>query len=205
MNILKIETVIALLSDIYIGGHNPHESDPFLDARIRAAVQKLCEKVAETTGTIPEFRGPANLDSYHLVSWPLWSGLPPHPTGIDIPSLSVPALYLTARVCHFAPLIELSWLELGHRNGKPYRCSAELLDSTMLDMDPKTEAVAIAALQASEELGLEYLPWELLRAPAPLEWPRQFWMPEEPELRNYLFPGFFETWPAPKKGHDQED
>lgn len=199
---LKLETVIALLNDLYSGGRNPHEADPFLDARIRASVQTLSNRVSEVTGSIPEVRGPANLDSYHLVSWPLQLVLPPHPTGIDILSLSAPALYLTARVCHFAPLVELSWLEFGHENGKPYRRSAELLDSNVLDANTKAEAVALTALQASEYLGLDVLSWKFLRTPAPIEWPRQFWMPEQPELRNYLFPGFFETWPASEKGND---
>lgn len=196
---MKLEAIIVLLSNIYKCGHNPHETDPFLDARIRVAVEQLGENVAKVTQRVPEVRGPANLDSYHLLSWPLQPRLPPHPTGIDISSLSAPALYLTARVCHFAPLVELSWLELGQKNGKPYRHSAELLDSTVLDADPKVEEVALAALQAADDVGLELLSWETLRKPAPSEWPRQFWMPEKPELRNYLFPGFFETWPEPEK------
>lgn len=197
---MKLETVISLLHDLYIGGHNPHETNPSLGTRILASVQQFSVRVAEVTGTVPEIRGPANLDSYHLVNCPLRPGLPPNPDSIDIPSLSIPALYLTARVCHFAPLVELSWLELGYEDGKPYRRSAILLDSTVLGADPMTEAVALAALETVKELGLEPLSWELLRSPAPPDWPRQFWMPEMPEIRNYLFPGFFETWPEPETG-----
>lgn len=195
MNILKPETIIELLNDLYINGRNPHENDPTLGTCIRASVQQLSVRVAKVTGTIPEVGDPANLDSYHQVSWPLRSDLPSDAGSIDIPTLSAPALYLTARVCHFAPLVELSWLELGHEKGKPYRRSAELLDLSVLKSDPKAEAVAITALETVKELGLEPLSWELLRSPAPPEWPRRFWMPEQPEIRNYLFPGFFEIWP----------
>jgi hypothetical protein len=52
------------------------------------------------------------------------------------------------------------------------------------EADRMVEAVALAALKTVEELGLEPLSWELLRSPAPPEWPRQFWMPEQPEIRN---------------------
>lgn len=194
---MKLEAIMLLLQDVYIGRRNLHKADPSLDARIRVLVLKLCDRVALVADTIPEVQGPANMDSYHLVSWPLRPDLPPNAYEIDTLCLPAPALYLTARICHFAPLVELSWLEVGHSNEIPFR-SAELFDSAVLDADSKAEAVALAAFSAAEELGLELLEWEFLREPAPPEWPRKFWMPERPELRNYLFPGYFETWPEPE-------
>jgi len=61
-------------------------------------------------------------------------------------------------------------------------------DRNLHEADPSLDARIRVLVQLS---------WELLRSPAPPEWPREFWMLEQPELRNYLFPGFFETWPEP--------
>lgn len=197
---MELETIKDLLKSFYTGVHTPHEADPSLDERIRTSVQILSKRVATVTGTVPEIRGPANMDSYHLVTWPLLTTLPSHPAQVDILSLSTPALYLTARVSHFAFLAELSWLELGHDSTMPYRHSTELFDETILASNSKTETVAITALETADEVGFEVLSWEILRAPAPPGLPRQFWMPEHPEIRNYLFPGFFETWPDQPSG-----
>ncbi len=98
------DDLFALLDDIYSPGVTPwYESDPALAPRIDGMVQSLRDEVAKIVGTRPAVEGPANLNGYHRISWPMQRGLP--------------------------------------------------------------------------------------------EWPRQYWMPEEPEIRNYLFPGFFETWP----------
>lgn len=183
---LTFDAIVTLLDDLYRHRRYPHEADPTLGSRIDALVHQLRDRVTAAAGAVSEVREPANMDSYYLLSWRLRPGLSPK-------------RYLTARVCHFAPLVELSWLELGREEGLPYRRSAELLDPNVLRANPKAEAVALAALQAAEELGLEHLPWEFLRSPARPDWPRQFWMPEQPEIRNYLFPGFFETWPEPER------
>ncbi|MCB0065195.1 MAG: hypothetical protein KDE19_23890 [Caldilineaceae bacterium] len=197
---MELEKINDLLKRFYSGTYNPHEVDPSLDARIRTSVRILSNRVATVTGTVPEIRGPANMDSYHLITWPLQSTLPSHPAQVDILSLSTSALYLTARVSHFAFLAELSWLELGHDNVMPFRHSAELFDETVLASNPKRETVALTALETADEIGFEVLSWEILHTPAPPDLPRQFWMPDHPEIRNYLFPGFFETWPdRPKR------
>ena len=194
---------MTLLDDFYLHGRYPHQMDPTLDIRIRALVYQLCDRVAVAVGTVPEVNVPANMNSYYFVSWPLQPNLPSDPLFVDVFSLSAPARYLTARVCYFAPLVELSWLELGHEDGQPYRRSAELLDTIVLETYPKAETIALAALEIAEELGLKQLSWACLRSPARPEWPREYWMSEQPEIRNYLFPGFFETWLEPEKKNNE--
>ena len=47
---------------------------------------------------------------------------------------------------------------------------------------------------AAEKQGLSLLGWDVTCAPADPAWPRLPYAPEEPELRHYLFPGYYDDW-----------
>jgi hypothetical protein len=79
---------------------------------------------------------------------------------------------------------------------------ADLFDNGWLESHPGHEDAILKLSETAADLRLPMISWDIACRPADAGWPTLKFAPKQPELRHYLFPGYFDDWGAVKSVRD---
>ncbi|MEM9490107.1 MAG: hypothetical protein AAGC55_13245 [Myxococcota bacterium] len=185
------------LRRIYVDGWEYWtEYDDYME-RQKGQVEVLRTHTAELF-ELPAIVGitPANINNYYDIECALHSYAPRY--------MSEPKYDLAERhgLCEYfqllcsvvAPVVAGVWHRFHVRNEQLDHDMFDFLDDTWFAANPDHEKAALELIQTAEELELTVLGWDMTLKPADKDWPLSRFMPEDPDLRHYLFPGYYDDW-----------
>jgi hypothetical protein len=167
-----------------------------LERRARQ-IEELREHVARGLGGHATVQTtPENINNYYEIESPLTPGLPDSRSELDFDELEQagPAEYFQLLLSAVAPVVAGVWHRFFIRDGKPRHEMFDFLSKEWFAAHPQHEPAARELIRAIEEQGLTVLGWDITLLPAGKDWPRTHLMPEEPDLRHYLFKGYYDDW-----------
>ncbi|MCP3100737.1 hypothetical protein LZ198_17855 [Myxococcus sp. K15C18031901] len=139
---------------------------------------------------------PRDINNYYDIECPLSAGLPPSRAELTFeegdpePSAEYFQLLLSA----VAPVVAGVWHRFSHPDGEPRHEMFDLVSPEWFATHPEHEAAARELAHIARGLGLTLLGWDVTLQPADADWPVAPLMPEAPDLRHYLFKGYYDDW-----------
>lgn len=157
---------------------------------LRQAVTRLLGRPA-TVQTIPQ-----DINNYYEIECPLGPGLPDSRSEVDFYELKrkEPAEYFQLLLSVVAPVVAGVWHRRRPPGDNPRHEMFDFLSEEWFAAHPEHEAVALELIRVAEEQGLTVLGWDVTLQPADKDWPVGRLMPEDPDLRHYLFKGYYDDW-----------
>ncbi|WAS92521.1 hypothetical protein [Nannocystis punicea] len=189
MNLSELRAQMA--KNLWFRG--PSGAHPRLDG-LRAATERWATSLREQTGLCTTLFGMEGPNAYFRIFIALAADLPDHPSELDYDEVEArgPAEYLEIRSCAVMPVAECTWHSFRVEDDEWEHDVFDLFDERWFAGRETRRALAELVVRLGEGAGLAVLSWELTHAPADPEWPRPEFAPEAPELRHFLFPGYFD-------------
>lgn len=192
---MNSEKLRELIRHVYLDSRLPWNDDPDYVERKSAAVRAIAEELSEFAGVTAELEEPANTNNYFRIELPLTSGFTGSRFALDFDEVAAAGgvTYLDVLCSTFVPVIEATWLwDFVGVDGQYGRESRDVLDADWLVGYPEFEPLALEVITISERHGHTVLGRDVSRSPAHPSWPAPELAPERPQLRHFLFPGFYE-------------
>lgn len=185
------------LRRIYVEGWAYWEDPPDYMERKERQVQALRERVAECLGRNATVQTtPRDINNYYDIECSLTPGFPDGRSELDYDQVARdgPAEYFQMLISVVAPVVAAVWHRFFIRDGEPQHEMFDFLSEDWFSMHPEYEPVALELIGAAEAQGLTVLSWDVTLLPSDKDWPLSRLMPEDPDLRHYLFKGYYDDW-----------
>lgn len=160
-----------------------------LEALQQCVVRCLgCNATVQTT--------PRDINNYYDIECPLSSGFPDSRSELDYEQVEKegPVEYFQLLLSVVAPVVAGVWHRFFIRNGEPEHEMFDLLSEEWFAVHPEHKPAALEIIRVAEEQGNTVLSWDVTLQPADKDWPVSRLMPEDPDLRHYLFKGYYDDW-----------
>ena len=166
-------------------------------ARKVAQVEALQRSVGELFGrpTTIQIR-PENINNYYDIECPLHARYPASMAALEYEQVKRygPGAYFQLVCSVVAPVVAGIWHRFYIRNSEWEHDMFDFLSEAWFVENREYEDIALELIQTIEGMDLSALGWDITLKPADEGWPPSPYMPEEPELRHYLFPGYYDDW-----------
>ncbi|NTX06636.1 hypothetical protein [Myxococcus sp. CA040A] len=139
---------------------------------------------------------PRDINNYYDIECPLSPRLPPSRTEMSFEGRGPeePAEYFQMLLSVVAPVVAGVWHRFSPPGIEPWHEMFDLLSQEWFATHPGHEPAARELVRVAEGLGLTVLGWDVTLKPADKDWPVARLMPEAPDLRHYLFEGYYDDW-----------
>ena len=139
---------------------------------------------------------PENINNYYGIECPLSSHCSESMAALDgdLVERHGPGEYFQLLCSVVAPVVAGVWHRFFIRDGQWEHDMFDFLSDEWFAANRAHETIALELIQTAEELDLTVLGWDVTLKPADKEWPLSRFMPEDPDLRHYLFPGYYDDW-----------
>ena len=179
----------------YLTSWLPWNDDPDYVKFKVAAVRAFAAELGDFAHVIPELEEPANINNYFRIELPLTSGFSGSRFALDFDEVAAVGgvTYLDVLCSTFAPVANATWFrEFVGDHGHYGREACDLLDADWLNRHPEFEPLAFKVITIGERHGHTVLGWDVSRSQADSDWPAPEYAPEDPQLRHFLFPGYYD-------------
>ncbi|MFY0564189.1 hypothetical protein ACN28E_10090 [Archangium lansingense] len=185
------------LRKIYVDGWVYWKDPPDYMERIERQVEVLRECVSRCLGcTATVQTTPGDINDYYDIECPLTSGFPESRAELDYDQLEQegPAEYFQLLLSTVAPVVAGVWHRFFIRDGMRQHEMFDFLSEEWFAEHTEHKPMALEIIRKAEEQGLTVLGWDITLLPADKDWPLARLMPEDPDLRHYLFGGYYDDW-----------
>jgi len=185
------------LRRIYVDGWAYWENPPNYMEHKEREIQVLCDAVSKLLGRKATVQTiPKDINNYYDIECSLTSGFPASRGELDYDQVerSGPAEYFQLLYSVVAPVAAGVWHRFFIREEEPDHEMFDFLSVEWFAMHPEYESPALEMIDTMENRGLTVLGWDVTLLPADEDWPLSRFMPEDPDLRHYLFKGYYDDW-----------
>ena len=193
-----IDDLRTRIEQIFVGGLEYWQESPDYMKAKEEAVERLRLQTEEVFGFPASIViTPRNINNYFDVECSMQKSSPTDMTELEYQRVkeSGPIEYFQILCSVVAPVSAGAWHRFSVNDAGQWEHEiVDLFDNGWLESHPSHEGAILKLSEAAEGLHLSIVDWDVACRPADAAWPKPKFAPEAPELRHYLFPGYYDDW-----------